>query len=754
MPISCRVRRASGALGPSRISDVLIQVAQAALAFLLLSPFVSGRSKAACLDYHTYLREIGSLETEGSPRRVALRAPYAFVAGDFGFEVVDLSDPAAPTTVASLNLPGRESDIALAGSCAYIAMGTSGFAVIDVSDPESPIPLGSVDTPGNVYEVAAAGAYAVVATQTRNLLVISAVDPSHPVIVGSVELPGIVLDVDVEGNLAYVADEWPNGLAIVDISNPAAPGIVSTLHTNNLSTSITVREGKVYIGGQLDGPMPYFSIEVVDATDSVHPVRLGGIATPQRVVDCVVEQGLAYLAEFSPFGTSYPKFQVVDVSNPTNLRVLAEGPNGWADGLAVDGDRLVLADTFGKLSIVDVSRAYPQLGVADTPGQAQDVAARGTWAHVADGAAGLATLDVSDPAHPIVVSEVATPGPAIGVGASASLVVVACGAEGLAVYDRADPAVPVLVGTLDNGGLFRRLVIQGDLVYAVDSSGFLWIVSIADPAHPQPVGNVGVPSPAYGVALDGSYAYVANNRGLHIVDVSTPAAPVIRGSVNIDSQLAVAKSGNHAFTANDRGDLSIIDVGDPSAPELVTRDASSFGAPGCVALEDGVAFVGQGFYPDGRVRVVDVSQPSLPVRHGLFASQGPVSSIEIAGEALIQACGDAGIQVAWGLCTSTDVPVDPIPPSDGRPIRVFPNPATDALRVTIDPPLPGRTVVEVVDATGRVVRTLLDRANAGAPLDIAWDGRSDRGARVASGVFWVRVRSDRTSSVARVTLLR
>jgi hypothetical protein len=70
------------------------------------------------------------------------------------------------------------------------------------------------------------------------------------------------------------------------------------------------------------------------------------------------------------------------------------------------------------------------------------------------------------------------------------------------------------------------------------------------------------------------------------------------------------------------------------------------------------------------------------------------------------------------------------------------NPTAGSLRLGLDLPSPERVSAEVLDPSGRRVRTLL----AGASFDagrhaILWDGADNGGALVHSGLFFVRVRA-------------
>ncbi len=54
-------------------------------------------------------------------------------------------------------------DVAVSGTYAYVADGASGLQVIDITNPASPQIVGSVDTPGYAMGVAVSGTYAYVA---------------------------------------------------------------------------------------------------------------------------------------------------------------------------------------------------------------------------------------------------------------------------------------------------------------------------------------------------------------------------------------------------------------------------------------------------------------------------------------------------------------------------------------------------------------------------------------------------------------
>lgn len=99
----------------------------------------------------------------------------------------------------------------------------------------------------------------------------------------------------------------------------------------------------------------------------------------------------------------------------------------------------------------------------------------------------------------------------------------------------------------------------------------------------------------------------------------------------------------------------------------------------------------------------------------------------------------------------TAVGDDPRPASFGI-VSIAPNPFNPSARITFR--LSGRSHVEVAvyDVRGRRLRLLADRAYDRGLHSEVWDGFDDRGARVASGVYFVRVKTPTHSDVRRAVL--
>ena len=79
-----------------------------------------------------------------------------------------------------------------------------------------------------------------------------------------------------------------------------------------------------------------------------------------------------------------------------------------------------------------------------------------------------------------------------------------------------------------------------------------------------------------------------------------------------------------------------------------------------------------------------------------------------------------------------------------------PNPSRGRTAFALTLPAPAAARIELFDAAGRRVRTLLDGLRPAGEHRVAWDGRDDRGALVAPGVYLVRARTAGFEATRRV----
>jgi flagellar hook assembly protein FlgD len=83
-----------------------------------------------------------------------------------------------------------------------------------------------------------------------------------------------------------------------------------------------------------------------------------------------------------------------------------------------------------------------------------------------------------------------------------------------------------------------------------------------------------------------------------------------------------------------------------------------------------------------------------------------------------------------------------------------PNPFNPSTTIRFSLPERAEASLAVFDITGRLVRTLAAETLPAGRQTQVWDGRDDRGARVSSGVYLVRLQAGGHVATQKILLLK
>ncbi len=324
----------------------------------------------------------------------------------------------------------RESpalDVKVVGNYIYVALGKGGLQVIhvDESQPSSLMHVGGFDTSGKAVGVAVSGNYAYVADAEAGLQVIDVSDPTNCVRVGGQPSSDYAFAVAVSGNYAYVADRSA-GLQVFDVRNPA----------NCVRVGGYNIKGQEAIGIAVSGNYAYIAymhagLQIIDVSDRANCRRVGECATSAIAYGVAVSGNYAYVA------ANLAGLQVIDVRNPASCRIVG--------GYAVKGVTVHLPPRGGVDTVGDLDSQF------NTP-VASGVAVLRNYVFLAYGNAGLEVIDVSNPTKCVRVGGYKRPGEARNVAVSERFAHFANGAGGvvtinlepLGVRPRAEPAAPAV----------------------------------------------------------------------------------------------------------------------------------------------------------------------------------------------------------------------------------------------------------------------------------------------------------------------
>lgn len=132
--------------------------------------------------------------------------------------------------------------------------------------------------------------------------------------------------------------------------------------------------------------------------------------------------------------------------------------------------------------------------------------------------------------------------------------------------------------------------------------------------------------------------------------------------------------------------------------------------------------------------------------NGTLGQPTPIGVLTGTGEILY-----AGFWGRFWALTPVDAP--PVPRANML-YQNYPNPFNPATAIDYSVAAACRVEIAVYDASGRRVRTLVNEAKAPGVYKAFWDGRNDRGARAATGLYFYRARIGSYSSVKKMVLLK
>ncbi len=628
----------------------------------------------------------------GSVRDIVLSGDLALIPASAGLVILDVSSPVAPTLIGKENSESA-GNVAVAGTTAYVTWGLHGFRTVDVSDPTHPAVLGSTQDVFWPQSVAVVGDHAVTVSFLGDLQVVDVSDPATPSMVSTLKVSANGLAVAAVGSLVLVPAD---GLVVVDVGDPLAPQIVGRYDSPYLgATSVAVSGQNAFVGGG------YYNIEVIDFSSPAAPFRAGVLV-----------------------GTG-------------------------AQDLSVENNHLFAADTGWSLRSIDVS-SHASPVVTNTVDYLYGTASLHIHGGIlyAGGTTVVSTTDISNPYQPLHIQSAAVGDDKNVVWFHNDLLLVGrwdfypdSNAGGLTILDASSPSA---LGEFSYGfGWDTTYEIFGREQYVFLLGKREWkiglaIFDVSNPAAPVELSFTDVGYIAWAFELVGDVAFVAGtSNGLKMYDVSDPASPVLRstfaGGVVAQDVVVI---GDHAFVADPSAGLIVVDVSDPDAPQEVTR-LTSVGQPEHIAAHPPHVIIA-GDDPD--LRIIDVSNPTQPVPVGSFPTGGS-SEISVQGQLIATILPDGSV-----LMLRADVldPATAVAPSLPRELSLaaYPNPFNPATTIRFTVPRAGPVDLAIFDVRGRRVTTLRSRWVDAGDHSVEWDGRNDRGERVASGVYLCRLRTD------------
>ena len=233
-----------------------------------------------------------------------------------------------------------------------------------------------------------------------------------------------------------------------------------------------------------------------------------------------------------------------------------------------------------------------------------------------------------------------------------TLAYVTAGDKGLRILDIANPTSPVLKGQYSGNGMVKDVLVVGNLAYLArqDNSykNYISVLDVTNPVIPRPISELYVHASFTNIFCSGGFVYAsASHYPMQIMDFRDYLNPKWTAEYGWGSSYGIFVSADWAYLGFESGDVSILDVSDPTKPTFY----GSFSCPGtgvhpraafAIVVRNGLAYVAAG---TSGLHIADVSNPTWPVPVATLDTPGVASDLFLAGSLAYVADGSGGLQV-------------------------------------------------------------------------------------------------------------
>jgi hypothetical protein len=605
-------------------------------------------------------------------RTVDIQGSHMVVADQYGVNIVDISNPAAPVLIGRTGIPRLSKRLTVSGRYIYVAE-SRGFGIVDFINPTAPTVVSFVDIGTEVTDIVRRDSVVFLST-VAGILAYNVTNPANPTLISSLTLGdaslGITIVLHPTQPLLYCgANTSPRQLFTVNVANPQNMQVV---HTASLPAGGTVWSPPLVSGNRL------YVIETigVDAFDISTPTQPAMLYSQSpawgSMYSAVLKDTLLFTAHWQT------RWSVISVASPSSAQLLRSYDSiavfGEGNGITkLHGNYLFLAN-FGKTAsdigwrvrIIDISNPLSAsvVGSVASPSEgfneAHEIFQRGgnTYAIVAqkntiqhrNGQTArtgfLRILDVTNPSAPTVLSTLDLPHNMIAVTVAES-VAVARGVTVSSTLGQWENWLYLLnIADLDNPVVLNQTRIQNNTqwvenqpsmaffegklyvldktalnVYSVAGSTFALLgstnVANANPLRSFRLRRVGNQILAY-IAAGGGGSLPG---GFMIYNVTNPAGMFLMSAFDTPGHATdVQLQGGYAFVTDGTGGVWVFDISNNFTVPVTS--VASFGEARQCALENNLLFVrtiqGSNIY----LQVFDVSNPAAPVSKGTYLSDG------------------------------------------------------------------------------------------------------------------------------------
>lgn len=711
---------------------------------------------------------ISSIHLGSRYQKIVERDGYWYLAGEWGLECWQFNAQNEFVRLSEVATPGIAQWVALEGDHAYVADGWEGLTIVDVTNP-------------------------------HELRFVSNYEPPHRV--GPENLCNVFC-VSVKNGIAYASGFF--GLSVIDVSDPYMPFQVDRIAFVDTVFGIPTDDGNIFGSSAILGDRLYIAVGSVATEDSAtglyeleisdpfHPEIVSlytrNTGSPQFVqiqdsVLAVAANWSLHLFTISATGSLTPRDSLTDIIFHT----------GDVGDLTIQGNTVLLAGTGGTtqggITNIDISnldsiyiREDFSLPTNFNCVQMSDSIGFAGYFH-----SNLLKLRLKPDGFLDSTGFIGSNANVRGVAVKDDALYATSRNEGLIIFDVSDRANPVLLDRIPLGDPLRPIVLENYLCIGnIEPLAAIFDVSIS--TSPQVIDTIHrdriwtfakLDDVLFAPQLDSTYIYTLREGGLTYTGTEVSMSfrePIIRDSlafglglicrIQSDTTLSLVsqiggpgidfdmKGGNY-FAAQGYGGLGVFDVSNPSAPVFLKSwirfgHSAQPGYAASVRILDEYALL---FESEFSITVIDISNPGSPNPIGRLPTPGYALHGVLDSEYLYVA-DQYGVEIfRHSTVVDTDETEDPLP-------RQFvleqnsPNPFHFKTKISFSLQQAQQAKLTIYNLLGQRVRQLSVQLLPAGAHEFWWDGRSDNGKEVASGVYFYELNTNVYRERKKMILLK
>ncbi|MCH7689924.1 MAG: choice-of-anchor B family protein [candidate division Zixibacteria bacterium] len=244
---------------------------------------------------------------------------YALIcARNEGVSIIDLStSPISEVGFLPAIVPGNDAkDVKTYQNYAIVVSQGESTQIFDISDVTNPVQVSTIahDNGSGAHNCKVVGDYLYIIgdNNTGGLLIYDISTPASPTFVSSFE-PYYYHDIDIYNDTLYAAAIWGEGIDVLDISNKAAPSLITTFnYPGSGAHNVAVLDSGRYVAvGDEIGDGQHTRIFDVQNLGSVTKVADIIVDPSASAHNCYEKNGILYIAHYTE------GLQLYNVANPT-----------------------------------------------------------------------------------------------------------------------------------------------------------------------------------------------------------------------------------------------------------------------------------------------------------------------------------------------------------------------------------------------------------------------------------------------------